>query len=73
MGKVQPNSKDFSHGVIEPHTSPETSVPPPLFGYQTIELTVLKELEFLYQSQAARRSRCQPQEELVFQEGSWQS
>lgn len=69
MVKVQPGGKDFSHCVIEPDKSPDTSMPL-LCGYKTIKLIALKELEFLYQSHATGRSRFQPQEELVSQEGS---
>lgn len=72
MVKVQPGSKDSSHCVIEPDKSPETSVPPP-FGYKTIELIVLKEMEFLYPSHSGGRTVCRTQEELVSQEGSWHS
>lgn len=63
----QAGSEDFNHGVIGPDRSPETRV---LLssGYQTIELMVLKELKFPYQTHAVGRTGCQPQEETVYQE-----
>lgn len=65
----QAGSKGFSHGVVGPDKSLETSVALP-FDYQIIELIVLKELEFPYQSHTGGRTKYQAQEELVHQEGN---